>query len=287
LVLLLPSLAACPPKGAEAYNEAQQALKKGKLEQAIAGFGRAVRDNPDFGEAYYNRGAARYRLAVNKLDALVQARGSAELKGVLAKVKRSAGKTKRSGKAGAPPVRGPRLRPGARPRDAPAAGGPALSPGTGPLSAAELARLRAGLAALPLAQTAPILALLRQSFQDKTRAHKLFAAGRWLVVDKRRTRRRMLADLQRLERLRAFLYGRGSPDRGWLLMTLVRPSRVPVPEPRPRAAADRPGTARPDAARPDAAQPDAARPGVARPDAVRSGAARRGTARRTARESPP
>ncbi len=195
------ALAACATKGARSYNEAQKALAQKKYEQAIAGFAKAVKENPDFGEAYYNLGAARYHLAVKRLNALVDQKGSAALRkqlGHSAPRPRTQGVSAPSGAA------------------RPAAGA--------------VPTLAQALATLPTADTAPILALLRQSFADKARAQEKFKAGKWVVVKKPHDRKRMLDQLAELARLRTFLYQTSGGDRGLLLLAIARPTFVPLPK---------------------------------------------------------
>jgi hypothetical protein len=201
LLLAALSLAACATKGARAYNEAQRALAKKKYKQAIAGFQKAVKENPDFGEAHYNLGAARYHLAVKTLGSLVKARGSAALK---AHLKQTDSQSLR--KRVNVPADQARLDP------------------------QELKKLTAALAALPAKETAPILALLKQSFADKAKARTLFRAGKWVVVKKPQARKRMLEQLAALEQMRGFLYETSQGDRGLLLLAVARPTLVPVPK---------------------------------------------------------
>ena len=201
MLLCALTLAACATKGARSYNEAQQALAQKKYEQAIAGFAKAVQENPDFGEAYYNLGAARYHLAAKRLNALVERKGSAALK---SRLNRSAPRPRSKGVSAPPGAARPEAR-----------------------SAAALAR---ALATLPTADTAPILALLKQSFSDKARAQEKFKAGKWVVVRKPHDRKRMLDQLAFLTRLRTFLYQTSGGDRGLLLLAIARPTFVPLPK---------------------------------------------------------
>jgi tetratricopeptide (TPR) repeat protein len=193
----------CRRKGSEAFNQGQAHLQKKRYAKAIPSFEKAVRQNSGFGEAYYNLGAARFQLAVVKLNELVQKHGSADLKAAL---KATGGQTAR-----------------------------AVS--LAPEREVALAALRKELGQLPAAQADPIVALLHQAIEAKLRARALFQQGKFVVIRKSSTRRSMLGKLDRLARLRALLRKRGEQDRGLWLLAVARPALLtdrPVTKPRLR-----------------------------------------------------
>jgi len=196
-VLLLG--AGCRTKGGKAFNDGQAHLKKGRYTQAIERFEEAVRQNPEFGEAYYNLGAARYQQAVKLLRAVVGKHGSTPLKKGLAESLPKKGTTKAS----------PETLTAERRHLAPA--------------------LRAELAKLPAAETKPIVALLLGSLQAKLKARRLFEKGKFVVVTKSSVRKAMLAKLATVTQLRSVLVTQSAPDRGLLLLAVVRPELVPLP----------------------------------------------------------
>jgi len=202
LLLLLLSAAltlpagGCRRKGGKAFNKGQAHLQKKHYTKAIVSFQKAVKQNPAFGEAYYNLGAARFQLAAVKLNELVKHHGSPTLKAAL---KATVGKT-------------------------PAPSG--LHP---PPQKATLETMVKELRLLPAAQAKPIVTLLRQSLTAKLKARQLFEKGKFVVVAKSSTRRSMLGKLNRLVRMRALLRKKGEQDRGLWLLAVARPSLLTAP----------------------------------------------------------
>lgn len=197
----------CRRKGGKAFNQGQAHLKKKRYAKAIVSFDKAVRQNPAFGEAYYNLGAARFQLAVVKLNRLLKGHGSPALK---AELKATGGK-------------------------------PATAGTPAPERQAALASLVKELRQLPAAQADPIVTLLRLSLSAKLKARRLFQRGKYVVIRKSSTRRAMLGKLDRLVRLRALLREKGEQDRGLWLLAVARPAllteRAPTkPRPRPKGA---------------------------------------------------
>lgn len=210
-LLLLTSLAlpamGCRRKGGKAFNKGQAQLQKKRYAKAIASFDKAVRQNPAFGEAYYNLGAARFQLAVVMLNSLVDRHGSPALKAAL---KATANKP---APAGAPT----------------------------PERKASLAALSKELRRLPATQADPIVTLLRQALKAKLKARALFGRGKFVVIRKSSTRRAMLGKLDRLVRLRKLLRKQGEQDRGLWLLAVARPALLTEraatkPRPRPTGA---------------------------------------------------
>jgi tetratricopeptide (TPR) repeat protein len=209
-LLLSASLAmvavGCQRKGGKAFNKGQAHLNKKRYAEAISSFRKAVKQNPAFGEAYYNLGAARFQLAVVKLRALVTQHGSEALKAVL---KATAAKPK-SAKTLTPEQQH------------------------------SLSALLKELGRLPEAQTAPIITLVRQALSAKLKARELFKKGKFVVIRKSSTRRSMLGKLDRVVRVRALLRKRGEQDRALWLVAVARPALLtegatPGPGPRPQA----------------------------------------------------
>ncbi len=210
LLLLLLSAAltlpagGCRRKGGKAFNKGQAHLQKKRYAKAIVSFKKAVKQNPAFGEAYYNLGAARFQLAALKLNELVKNHGSPALKAALK----------------------------ATVDQKPAAAG--VNP---PPQTATQTTLVTELRRLPAAKTDPIVTLLRQSLTAKLKARKLFQKGKFVVVGKSSTRRSMLGKLDRLVRLRALLRKKGERDRGLWLLAVARPAMLTegsTKKPRPR-----------------------------------------------------
>jgi tetratricopeptide (TPR) repeat protein len=204
-LLLLASLAlggpGCQRKGAKAFNQGQAHLAKKRYAAAIESFEKAVRENPDFGEAFYNLGAARFQLAADQLDGLVQRHGSPALKATLK-----------------------------------ATAGPPQAAGTlAPDGATVLGALTRELRLLPVAEAELVVTLLRQALAAKLKARALFRKGRFVVIRKASLRRAMIAKLDHVERLQALLLQRGAGDRGLWLVAVARPALLPAPAPpRPR-----------------------------------------------------
>lgn len=189
----------CRTKGGEAFNEGQALLKKGHSAHAIKRFEAAVSANPEFGEAYYNLGAARYQEAVRLLRAVVAKHGGPALKKALAASLPNKGES----------TAGPDKLTAERRQTA--------------------AVLQAELAKLPAADTEPIAALLQGSLEAKLKARQLFQKGKFVVVTKSGERKAMLAKLATVTQLHAALTPKGAPDRGLLLLAVVRPGLVPLP----------------------------------------------------------
>lgn len=205
-LLLSTSLAVvavgCTHKGGKAYNQGQAHLKKKRYAKAIVSFEKTVGQNPAFGEAHYNLGAARFQLAVVKLNELVTQHGSQALKAAL---KATAAKTK-------------------------------LAKTLTPEQQHSLSVLLKELGRLPEAQTAPILTLIRGALSAKLKARELFKKGKFVVIRKSSTRRSMLGGLDRVVRLRALLRKRGEQDGALWLVAAARPSLLtegPTPATRP------------------------------------------------------
>jgi len=208
-LLLASSLAllagGCKKKGSEAFNKGQAHLQKKRYADAITSFQKAATQNPSFGEAYYNLGAARYQLAAMQLNGLVDRQGSPALKAAL---------------------QATRVEPGAAGK---------LTP-EGPAS---LTVLRQELSQLPAAQAEPIVTLLRQSLAAKLKAQALFRKGKFVVIRKSTTRRSLLAKLDSVARLHKLLRKSGEQDRGLWLVAVARPvllTESPAAPSRPRHA---------------------------------------------------
>lgn len=195
LLLLAAGLAlpvvGCRRKGAKAFNQGQGHLKKKHYAKAIVSFKKAVEQNPDFGEAHYNLGAARYQLAAQKLNELVKKHGSGALKSAL--------EATGSNKPVTPGIHPPRQK---------------------ALQAVLVRELRL----LPADSADPIVTLIRQALSAKLKARDLFEKGKFVVVGKSSTRRAMLGKLKRIVRLRGILRKEGEKDRGLWLLAVARPA---------------------------------------------------------------
>ncbi len=205
-LLCLPA-AGCRKKGAKAYNQGQNHLKKKRYSKAVSSFEKATKQNPNFGEAYYNLGAARYHLAATRLNALVASNATPALRAAL---KTAAGTPAKEGVLVADP-------------------------------AAALSALKQELGRLPGAEADAIVALLRKSLQAKLKSLELFKKGKFEVIRKSSTRQAMIGKLDRVVKLRALLRKGGEQDRGlWLTAiarpTLLAPPVAPRPRPRPTGA---------------------------------------------------
>lgn len=188
LAVVVGALSGCSTKGGKTFNEGQQHLKKGRYEQAIKAFKRTVTENPEFGEAYYNLGAAQFQLAARKLDALVKRQGSPALKAAL--------------KATVP------------------------HQGNQAVRRARLGNtLKRELVKLPAGETGPVTALLRASIKSKLEARRLFKQGKWVAVRKPRDRKRILAQLDSVAEL-AEIMNRPGATRGRLLLAIARPELI-------------------------------------------------------------
>jgi tetratricopeptide (TPR) repeat protein len=181
----------CRRKGGRAFNQGQAHFKKKQFAKAIVSFKKAVKQNPAFGEAHYNLGAARYQLAAVRLNALVKQHGSPALKAAL---KATVGKK------------------------------PVAARMHTSEHKAILNTLITELRLLPAGSADPIVTLLRQALSSKLKARALFEKGKFVVVDKSSTRRSMLSKLHRLVQLRAILRKKGETDRGLWLLAVARPA---------------------------------------------------------------
>lgn len=215
LALLALPVGGCKNKGAKAFNQGQAHLNQKRYPKAIQSFEKAIRQNPAFGEAHYNLGAARFQLAVIQLQGLAASHGSPALKAALKA-------------AGGKPDKPHQLTPE---RDA------------------ALARLIRELRQLPAARADAIVALLKKALQAKLKARTLFKKGKFVVIRKSSTRQAMLGKLDQVARLRGLLRERGETDRGLWLAAIARPALLtaqamktpsararPRPTPRPAGA---------------------------------------------------
>jgi tetratricopeptide (TPR) repeat protein len=60
---LVLALAGCMPKGGQEYNQGVEEMQKKNFETARGHFEKAVAENPDFAEAWYNLGSVKERIA--------------------------------------------------------------------------------------------------------------------------------------------------------------------------------------------------------------------------------